>query len=116
MRDNNEPNPTKIGSEKFWDSLRDPVTRKSIVETYEEDPNDVFRMPTEEWEKLRFRISNKTLRLVECYNHPKGVVFGFRLHPPHLWNLREGVLYKKVGGKWVRFQPRFEENLERFND
>lgn len=115
MRDNNEESP-KLGSEAFWNSLRDPQTGESIIERREESSEDVFRMPIEEWDKLRFRICDKTRRLVECYNHPQGKVFGFRLHPPHLWDLREGVLYKKVKGKWVKFYPRFEENLERFND
>lgn len=114
MKDHSEPN-QPANSEKFWNSLRNEKG-ESIVETYEQDPNSVFRMPIEDWDKLRFRISNKTLRLVECYNHPQGTVFGFRLHPPHLWDLRDGVLYKKHEGKFVKFVPNFEENLTRFND
>lgn len=115
MRDNTEPAP-KLGSEAFWNSLRDPSTGESLVETRPESVDDVFKMPVEDWLNLRFRISNMTMRLVECYNHPKGVAFGFRMHPPHLWNLKDGILYKKVNGQWVRFIPTFEENLERFND
>jgi len=30
--------------------------------------------------------------------------------------LRDGILYKKVDGEWVRFKPNVEENLERFNN
>lgn len=95
----------------FWDSLIDKRTGKKLYETREEQ--DPFRMPIEEFEKLRFRMSNMTLRLVECYNHPQGLVFGFRLHPPHLWDIREGVLYKKVNKQWVKFIPDYNENTKR---
>jgi len=104
-----------MGSEAFWKSLRGP-NGKSNVETFNQEEKDVFKMPIEEWEQLRFRITNQTMRLAECYNHPKGIAFGFRLHPPHLWNIIDGVLFKKVKGKWVKFVPDVEDNLERFRN
>ena len=99
-----------ITPKKIWDDL----TNKDGSVNYERiTEGDVFKMSREDWDKLRFRISNMTLRLVECYNHPQGKVFGLRLHPPHLWDLRDGVLYKKTPEGWVKYFPNFDENLER---
>lgn len=95
----------------FWDSFVDTKTGEKLYETREEE--SPFKLPPEEWDALRFRISNKTLRLAECYNHPQGLSFGIRLHPPHLWDIREGIVYKKVKKQWVRYRPDFDDNAKR---
>ena len=61
-------------------------------------------------------MTNQNLRLVECTVHIRKFSHGFRLHPPHLWNLIEGILYKKIDGKFVKWVPNFSTNIKRLEE
>lgn len=96
-------------NKEAWESYK-----KSKDITYAEQEEQLFGEVTQEqFEKLRFKISNQSLRLAACINHPQGVQFGFRLHPPHLWKIEEGKLFKKINGEWKRFIPNIADNLSR---
>lgn len=93
----------------FWSGAK-----KSKDIEYKESEEQVFGSVTQEqFEDLRFRISNQSLRLAECINHPDGLSFGFRLHPPHLWKIENGKLFKRIKDEWVRFIPNLEDNISR---
>lgn len=96
-------------NKESWDSFK----KDRLVEYKEVEEQEFGSVTQEQFEKLRFKISNQTLRLAACINHPQGVEFGFRLHPPHLWKLEDGKLFKKINGEWERFIPRIADNLQR---
>jgi hypothetical protein len=72
----------------------------------------VFHLTKDEFKKCRFKIINQSLRLAECIVHRDRFSHGFRLHPPHLWDIRDGIIYKKVNNKFVKFMPDFEKNIK----
>lgn len=104
-------NNDRTAREKFWESLkRDKrVKYKEITE-----PEAVGSFSADEWDSLRFRITNQSLRLATCTNPPHRDPIVFRLFPPHLWDIRDGQIYRKVDGQWIRFVPDLKKNLERF--
>ena len=87
--------------------------KRGSIRTYNEE--NVFNFSQEEFEKCRFKISNQNLRMAECTVHTKRFAHGFRLHPPHLWDIRDGVLYQKLKGKFVKWVPNFSTNLTRLD-
>ena len=100
----------KVSREAFWDSLKKSKDAKYVEIT---EPDAIPAFSADEWEGLRFRISNHSLRLAECINPPHRDPVVFRLFPPHLWNIVDGKIMQKVDGKWVRFVPNLKENLAR---
>lgn len=91
----------------FWEHAK----QHNKVENYEE--REVFKLTQEEADKCRYVMGNKNLRMAECIVHREGFSHGIRLHPPHLYNLKDGIVYYKKDGKWVRWQPKIIENLSR---
>lgn len=102
----------KISREAWWESVKRSKDSKYVEIT---EPDAIPAFTAEEWDALRFRISNHSMRLAECINPPHRDPVVFRLFPPHLWNIVDGKIMQKVGGKWVRFVPKLEENLDRFS-
>jgi len=45
--------------------------------------------------------------------HTNKFSHGFRLHPPHMWDIRDGIIYKRVGKKFVKFVPSFNKKLDK---
>lgn len=73
----------------------------------------VFKLTQEESEKCRFRIINHSTGDAECYIHNGN--HGVRLHPKHLWDIRDGLIYfKDQSGQWQRWLSVVKENLTRF--
>lgn len=101
-----------INNERIWLNYK----RSKDIDYEEFDEGETGSLSPDLWDSLRFRIANNTERMVECTNHPQNISFGYRLHPPHLWDLRNGVLYRKdETGKFVIWKPYLEQNLVRFN-
>ncbi|MEM4270799.1 MAG: hypothetical protein QXO70_01745 [Candidatus Pacearchaeota archaeon] len=51
----------------------------------------------EEAKKCRFVCIDQSLRLFSCKTHDGR--HGLRLHPPHLYEIKDGVIYKKLDNK-----------------
>ncbi len=84
--------------------------RDKTIERTEEV--SLFKLTREEFEKCRFSLPDKNTREVECQVHTKGFSHGYRLHPPHLWDLREQIIYRKNNkGEFERWYPEFKSNL-----
>lgn len=96
----------QLRSQDIWEDAK----KRGIIEKIEEQV--VFTFTHEEFEKCRFRMKDQNLRMVECTVHRSKFTHGYRLHPPHLWDIKEGKLYKKSEGKWVRWIPNFSNNLD----
>lgn len=98
--------------EYFWGKRPDGKYFNPDVKEIQE--TDVFSLGNIDYGECRFEIINMSMRLCECVVHKaKGFSHGFRLHPPHLWDIREGgKLFKKLDGVWVRFLPEPADRLE----
>lgn len=99
----------KINPSEIWDD----ANRRKAIRTYTEEP--VFDFTQEEFNKCRFEMVNQNLRMVECTIHSGRFSHGYRIHPPHLWDIRKGILYKKVKRKFVKWVPNFSTNLTRLD-
>ena len=104
---NNSPKESEH-SKAFWEA----VEKAKRVDYSEE--KEVFHLTKKEAENCRYTITDQTMRLAMCTVHTVGFTHGLTLHPPHLWDIKDGILYKKVGETWVRFIPDVEENKKRF--
>lgn len=114
QRFNINPDPSKRTNaeitENFWAKNKEG---KYILDVENYNEEDVLTLGNIDFEACRFEITNMTQRLCTCTVHQKeGFAHGFRLHPPHLWNIVDGKLFKKIDGKWVRFLPKPEPRLE----
>jgi hypothetical protein len=98
-------NQQKTKKDNLWEELKKVGRVKNITE------EEVFHLTKEEFEKCRFKIVNQNYRLAECVVHTNKFSHGFRLHPPHMWDIRDGIIYKRVGKKFVKFVPSFKENV-----
>lgn len=101
---------TDVKIDTIWDSAK----RRGAIKTYPEEL--VFDLSQKEFEKCRFKMINQNYRMVECTVHSNKFSHGFRLHPPHLFDLRDGIMYKKVKGKFVKFVPDFKKNLKNLEE
>lgn len=108
MEEKNIPK-IKINPSDIWNDAK----KRGSIRTYTEEV--VFNFSQEEFKKCRFKMTNQNYRMVECTTHVKRFSHGFRLHPPHLWDLRKGILYKKVKGKFIKWVPNFSTNLTRLD-
>ena len=88
---------------KFWKRKE----KQKKVEKFTEEV--LFTLTPEEFKKCRFEIKDMTTRSVECTVHRKNYSHGFILHPPHLYLLKDKILYMREKDKWVLFEPRFKE-------
>lgn len=104
----NPKKPQPDFAKQVWDA----AAKNDAIEKIEEQ--EVFHLSQAEANKCRYEMVNNTERMAECIVHTKGFTHGVRLHPPHLWDLRDGIVYQKVNGEWVRWSPVVKENKERF--
>lgn len=111
MRPLNKPKKT---NEDFAKQVWQSAEAKHEVEKVEEE--EVFHLSQKEANKCRFVMVNNTTRMAECTVHTQSFTHGVRLHPPHLWNIIEGIVYQKVNGEWVRWSPIVKENIKRFEE
>jgi len=83
------------------------------VETNKEEL--VFRLTEAEAKKCRYEIVDQNLRMAECVVHRDNFAHGIKLFPPHLYDLRDGIVFAKdvKEDKWVRWFPNFMENKKR---
>lgn len=100
----------KNDKDVFWDNFK----KEKAVKTFTEE--EVFGLSKEEFKKCRFEMINQNYRMVECKVHLDKASHGFRLHPPHLFDLRDGIIYKKVKGKFVRFFPNYKQNIKNLEE
>lgn len=98
--------PKPLIPEDIWETAK----KNKTIEHYDE--KTVFDFTQKEADRCRFEIVNQNYRLAECTVHKKEFSHGYRLHPPHLWNIIEGKLYKRAEGKWERFVPNHRINLK----
>jgi len=84
--------------------------KNNLIERVEE--RIVFSLTQKEAENCRFKMINQNTRLVECTVHRSEFSHGYRMFPIHLWDLKEGLLYKKIGSKWIRWLPNFANNVK----
>lgn len=65
---------------------------------------NIFSLSLSEAKKCRFYCINPSLRLYSCKTHNDR--HGFRLHPPHLYEIKNGIIYRKVDNQlkvWYDF-------------
>lgn len=65
---------------------------------------NILNLTKEEAKKCRFVCIDQSLRLFACKTHNQS--HGLRLHPPHLYTIKNGVVYKIVDNKlkvWYSF-------------
>ena len=96
----------KVEPNEFWDDVKRRKTIKYVKE------KTVLHLTEKEFSKCRFRITNQNWRMVECTVHTDQFSHGFRLFPPHLWDLKDGIIYKKVRGKFIVWKPKFSRNVK----
>ena len=61
-----------------------------------------LKLTKDDLKKCRFVCIDQNLRLFECQTHKtEEFAHGLRLHPPHLWQVIDGVPYKVVDNKKV---------------
>jgi hypothetical protein len=50
--------------------------------------------------------------MAECVVHRSNFSHGIKLFPPHLYDLKDGIVYARdiEKGEWVRWFPNFVEN------
>jgi hypothetical protein len=89
--------PSKI--EKLWESLE----RNKRVENFTE--GESFELTMSEMEKCRYEITDNTKRMATCTTHSRSYPHGIRIHPPHLYNIVDGIVYFKSEGSWIRWFP-----------
>lgn len=78
--------------------------KKDLIQEGKSEWKDVVKLPKEEAKKCRFACVNPSYRLFACITHNKQ--HGLRLHPPHLWVVKDGIVYKRVDNKlkvWYSF-------------
>ena len=92
-------------AKKFWDQAE---KAKSVEKIQEEQ---IFHLSEKEAQKCRYEIIDNTQRMAECTVHG---YHGVRMHPPHLWDLKNGIVYQKVNNEWIKWFPNIKENLGRF--
>ncbi len=107
----NFPQPAKDEISPEAKQMWDAAKRGGGIEYTDEQ--QVFKLTPKEAEKCRFEITDNTQRLAECTVHHGAFSHGVRLHPPHLYDLRDGKVYFKEGDKWVRWVANVEKNKER---
>lgn len=85
------------------------------IETVEE--TQVFHLTQKEAKKCRYVMVNMDQRMAECTVHTDGFTHGVRMHPPHLYDLRDGIVYyrENIGAEWQRWYPNMKENAARHN-
>ena len=99
-------------SDYFWEVAK---KKKKVRKLTDEK---VFGFTKKEAEKCRFKMVNQNLRLVECTVHRGAFSHGYRLHPPHLFDLRDGIIFHRqdTKSKWKRWYPNLNENLRRLKE
>lgn len=93
----------KKQSKAFWARQKNAKRVKS----WEEDVK--IRLTKEECKKCRYECVEQSTRMYECTVHKGDFSHGLRMHPPHLYDLRDGIVYYK-GERWF---PDFAANRER---
>lgn len=107
LRPNNNPNQRHDYGKRLWDQAERNKTIEYVPE------KEVFHLSPKEAKKCRYEIINQTERMAECTVHKSNFSHGVRLHPPHLWDLREGKVFMKKGGGWVEWSATVQENKDR---
>lgn len=72
----------------------------------------VFSLTEREVDRCRYEIINMTQRMAECYIHRDNFSHGIKLHPPHLYDLRDGVVYFRQGKGWEKWRPNLKSRKE----
>lgn len=99
----------KIDPEKVW---RDLIRSGKKIKTRTEEIK--LQLTDKECEKCRYEVIDQNQRLAECTVHRGDVSHGVRLWPIHLWEIKDGVVFQKVDGKWQVWRPNYKQNLSRF--
>ena len=76
----------------------------------------VFSLSEQEVDKCRYEIVDQTRRMAECKIHRDNFSHGVRLHPPHLYNIIDGIVFFKDDGKWVKWKPNFKARVKDIED
>src|SRR3990167_9379969 len=84
------------------------------VERFEEIT--IFSLSPAELDKCRYEIINQSQRMAECTVHREGGSHGIKLHPPHLYDLRDDVVYYMDKGRWIRWKPDLKARKEDIKD
>lgn len=92
---------------KFWES----VDKAANSELHED--KEVFHLSQKEAAKCRYEIVDQDNRLAECTVHRDVFSHGVKLFPPHLYDIRKGILYFKKNGEWIKWIPVVKENVSR---
>lgn len=102
--------PQSQPAREFWDAVEKAKAGEDHVE------QEVFHLTQKESAKCRYEIIDQNNRLAECTVHRDTFSHGHKLFPPHLWDIRKGILYRKVNGEWTKWVPIVKENVTRFED
>lgn len=96
---------------RFWEQAKKAGKVKYVPD------KSVFDFSKKEAKRCRFVMVNQNLRLVECTVHRGKFSHGYRLHPPHLYDLRKGIIYHRedTKSKWKPWYPKFKPNLSLTN-
>ncbi len=78
----------------------------------------VFKLTESEAQKCRYEIIDQSLRMAECMVHRDNFSHGIRLFPPHLYEIKDGIVFCRdtIKGEWQRWFPNFVENKKRLLD
>lgn len=104
---NEESNRTSEFGKRLWEKAEKNKEVEKITE------QEVFHLSQGEAEKCRFEITDQTNRMAECVIHSGNFSHGLRLHPPHLYDIKEGRVYFLENGKWKRWIAKIKDNLTR---
>lgn len=94
----------------FWEKAKALGQVEEIKET------QLFHLSQKEAEKCRYVMTNMDLRMAECTVHTDAFTHGVKMHPPHLWDLRDGIIYHRenIKSPWVKWSPLIHNNTKRF--
>ena len=89
---------------------------ESLGQVDKVEETQLFHLTQKEADKCRYVMTNMDLRMAECTVHTDAFTHGVRMHPPHLWDLRDGIIYyrENIKAPWVKWSPLIQNNTKRF--
>lgn len=89
---------------------------ESLNQVEKVEETQLFHLTQKEADKCRYVMTNMDLRMAECTVHTDAFTHGVRMHPPHLWDLRDGIIYyrENIKAPWVKWSPLIQNNTKRF--
>lgn len=89
---------------------------ESLGQVDKVEETQLFHLTQKEADKCRYVMTNMDLRMAECTVHTDAFTHGVRMHPPHLWDLRDGIIYyrESIKAPWVKWSPLIQNNTKRF--